>query len=92
MMNNKQKARLKHYKDYDYPKQPYMFFNNKKVKIVLNNGESFTGYIVKEYTYEILLVKSDGIKDPKDNELEKRTLIPKHSIAYTTNFIHLPQE
>jgi len=37
-------------------------------------------------------VKSDGIKDPKDNELEKRTLIPKHSIAYTTNFIHLPQE
>lgn len=92
MMNNKQKARLKHYKELDYPKQPYMFFNNKKVKIVLNNGESFTGYIVKEYTYEILLVKSDGIKDPKDNELEKRTLIPKHSIAYTTNFIHLPQE
>ena len=72
-MNNKQKARLKHYKDYDYPKQAYAFFDHKKVKVVLNNEESFTGYIVKEYTYEILLVKSDGIKDPKDNELEKQS-------------------
>lgn len=70
-------------------KKPICFFYNKKVKVVLNNGESFTGYIVKEYTYDILLVKSDGIKDPKDNELEKRTMIPKHAISYTTNFIHL---
>ena len=46
MMNNKQKARLKHYKNYDYPKQAYAFFDHKKVKVVLNNGESFTGYIV----------------------------------------------
>ncbi|MCD9056038.1 hypothetical protein QP586_12410 [Staphylococcus sp. UMB10092B] len=88
-MNPKQKTRLKHYQNYDYPKKAYMFFYNKKVKVVLNNGESFTGYIVKEYTYDILLVKSDGIKDPKDNELEKRTMIPKHAISYTTNFIHL---
>ncbi|MCM3500002.1 hypothetical protein [Staphylococcus capitis] len=88
-MNPKQKTRLKHYQNYDYPKKAYMFFFNKKVKVVLNNGESFTGYIVKEYTYDILLVKSDGIKDPKDNELEKRTMIPKHAISYTTNFIHL---
>ncbi|MDS4004971.1 hypothetical protein RJC08_12265, partial [Staphylococcus capitis] len=63
-MNPKQKTRLKHYQNYDYPKKAYMFFFNKKVKVVLNNGESFTGYIVKEYTYDILLVKSDGIKDP----------------------------
>ena len=26
MMNNKQKARLKHYKNYDYPKQAYAWF------------------------------------------------------------------
>ncbi|MCY1620916.1 hypothetical protein [Staphylococcus pettenkoferi] len=49
MMNNKQKARLKHYKNYDYPKQAYAFFDHKKVKVVLNNGESFTGYIVKGF-------------------------------------------
>ena len=30
MMNNKQKARLKHYKDYDYPKQAYAFFDHKR--------------------------------------------------------------
>lgn len=91
-MDNRQKFRLNHYKEYDYPKQAYVFFNNKKVKVVLTNGESLTGYIVKEYTYDILLVKSDGIKDPKGNELEKRTLIPKHAIVYTTNLIHLPKE
>lgn len=91
-MNNRQKLRLKHYQELDYPKQAYVFFNKKKVKVVLNNGESLTGYIVREFTYEILLVKSDGIKDPKDNELEKRTLIPKHAIVYTTNLIHLPKE
>lgn len=87
ILNNKN--RLNYYKTYEYPKQAYTFFNNKKVKVFLNNGDSLTGYIVKEYTYEILLVKSDGIKDPDGNPLEKRTLIPKHSICYTANLLHL---
>lgn len=91
-MNPKQKARLKYYQNTDYPKHAYVFFHNKKVKVFLTNGESLTGYIVKEYTYDILLVKSDGIKDPKGNELEKRTMIPKHAIVYTTNLIHLEKE
>lgn len=30
-MDNRQKFRLNHYKEYDYPKQAYVFFNNKKV-------------------------------------------------------------
>lgn len=88
-MNNHKKERLNYYKDQSFPKQPYTFFNNRKVKVFLNNGETLTGYIVKEYTYEILLVKSDGIRDSNDNPLERRALIPKHSICYTANLLHL---
>lgn len=77
---------------HNYPKQSYAFFNKRKVKVFLTNGESLTGYIVKEWTYEILLVKSDNIKDNSGRSLEKRSIIPKHAILYTSNLIHLPDE
>ncbi|UXV38781.1 hypothetical protein [Staphylococcus simulans] len=63
----------------------------KKVKVFLNNGEELTGYIMNEWRYEILLVKSDNLKDKQGRPIEKRMLIPKHSILYTANLIHLPE-
>lgn len=84
--------RLKIYEKQNYPKQSYAFFNKRKVKVFLTNGESLTGYIVKEWTYEILLVKSDNIKDNSGRSLEKRSIIPKHAIIYTSNLIHLSVE
>lgn len=84
-------TRLKLYENTDFPKQTYTYFKKRKVKVFLTNGENLTGYIVKEWTYEILLVKFDNIKDFQGRPLEKRSIIPKHAILYTANLIHLPE-
>lgn len=82
-----QKERLQYYSEYDYPKDSYVFYHNKKVRVYLNNGSTLTGYIIKTYKYEIILIKSDGIKNKKDEPMERRTLIPKHSIYYIEDYI-----
>jgi sRNA-binding regulator protein Hfq len=84
-----QKDRLNAYKDYEYPKDAYIFFHNRKVKIYLNNGNTLIGYIIKEYKYEVILIKSEGIKDKNGDFLERRNLIPKHSICYIEDYFKL---
>lgn len=87
----KKEARLNLYEKLDYPETSYQFFKRRKVKVFLNAGDHLTGYIVKEWDNEILLVKSDNLKDTKDRPLEKRMIIPKKAILYIGNFIHLPE-
>lgn len=82
-----QKERLNYFKKFDYPKHAYTIFKNKKVTVHLNDDSTITGYIIKEYVYEIILIKSEGIKSSKTNvPLEKQTLIPKHSIKSVEHY------
>lgn len=72
----KQKEELK--------KHAYMNFHDfkksKPVFLIMKNGNTFKGEIVKEYTYEILFDRK--VKDSKDNLYLQEMLIPKHSIDY----------
>lgn len=86
-----QYKRFEYYDKQVYPKCAHRFFNQRKVKVFLNNGDELTGYIMNEWRYEILLVKSYNLKDKQGRPIEKRMLIPKHSILYTANLIHLPE-
>ncbi|REH80795.1 hypothetical protein DOS74_01830 [Staphylococcus felis] len=75
-----QNKRFEYYDKQVYPKCAHRFFNQRKVKVFLNNGDELTGYIMNEWRYEILLVKSDNLTDKQGRPIEKRMLIPKHSI------------
>nr|WP_013012266.1 hypothetical protein [Staphylococcus simulans]ADD24873.1 hypothetical protein [Staphylococcus simulans bv. staphylolyticus]ADD24922.1 hypothetical protein [Staphylococcus simulans bv. staphylolyticus] len=86
-----QNKRFEYYDKQTYPKCAHRFFNQRKVKVFLNNGEELTGYIMHEWRYEILLVKSDNLTDKQGRPIEKRMMIPKHSILYTANLIHLSE-
>ncbi|WP_353420012.1 hypothetical protein PYH66_13490 (plasmid) [Staphylococcus delphini] len=86
-----QNERFEYYDKQVYPTSAHRFFNQRKVKVFLNNGDELTGYIMNEWRYEILLVKSDNLTDKQGRPIEKRMLIPKHSILYTANLIHLPE-
>ncbi|HDG8789431.1 TPA: hypothetical protein PBT65_001732 [Staphylococcus aureus] len=81
------KNRLKYYKEYDYPKHAYTFFHNKYTKVHLLNGKTFNGYLIKEYTYEILLIVDRKSKGSEEVDVEGRIMIPKHSICYAENNI-----
>ncbi|MCD8916473.1 hypothetical protein K2V61_13150 [Staphylococcus simulans] len=86
-----QNKRFEYYDKQVSPTCVHRFFNQGKVKVFLNNGDELTGYIMNEWRYEILLVKSDNLTDKQGRPIEKRMLIPKHSILYTANLIHLPE-
>lgn len=86
-----QNKSFEYYDKQVYPTCVHRFFNQRKVKVFLNNGDELTGYIMNEWRYEILLVKSDNLTDKQGRPIEKRMLIPKHSILYTANLIHLPE-
>ena len=81
------KARLDYYKNYDYPVHAYTFFHNKFTKVHLLDGKTFSGYLIKEYTYEILLIVNRKSKDSDTINAEGRIMIPKHSIKYVENTI-----
>lgn len=69
-------------------KHAYMNFHKKAkyspVQIVMTNGKTIKGEIVKEYTYEIIVDRTITVKDKDGNKSEKlqEMLIPKHSIEY----------
>ncbi|UXR51271.1 hypothetical protein [Staphylococcus simulans] len=86
-----QNKRFEYYDKQVYPTCAHRFFNQRNVKVFLNNGDELTGYIMNEWRYEILFVKSDNLTDKQGRPIEKRMLIPKHIILYTANLIHLPE-
>lgn len=86
-----QNKRFEYYDKQVYPTCALRFFNQRNVKVFLNNGDELTGYIMNEWRYEILFVKSDNLTDKQGRPIEKRMLIPKHTILYTANLIHLPE-
>ncbi|WP_251522045.1 hypothetical protein [Staphylococcus sp. Marseille-Q6910] len=62
----------------------YMNFTNPDsyfpVYIVLNDGKTIKGEIIKDYTYDIIVDRHT--KDKEGNEYLQEMLIPKHSISY----------